>query len=112
LSQTWRDTENGESRCWYFNPFDADGKNIKGKHANLVFHLDNIVIKNANDINQLNKYSFYGKVLPAKIDYEKLSPYSVFRLRDVIQHTLRQNSQIAKSTIHYPMRCHLKSLFH
>jgi hypothetical protein len=68
-------------------------------------------MKKANDINQLNKDSFYSKVLPAKIDYEKLSPYFASRPHDVIQHNLRQTTQIAKSTIHYPMRHHLKSRF-
>jgi hypothetical protein len=53
----------------------------------------------------------YSKALPAKIDYQKLFPYFAFRPRDVIQHTLRQTTQLAKSTIHYPMRCHLKSRF-
>jgi hypothetical protein len=48
--------------------------NVKGKHANLVFHLDAVVMKNANHINKLSKDSFYSKALPAKIDYEKLSP--------------------------------------
>jgi hypothetical protein len=65
-------------------------------------------MKNANDINQLNKDSFYSKALPAKIDYEILSPYFAFRPHDVIQHTLRQTTQLAKSTIHYPMKHHLK----
>jgi hypothetical protein len=41
----------------------------------------------------------------------KLSPYFAFRPRDVIQHTLRQTTQLAKSTIHYQMRFHLKSRF-
>jgi hypothetical protein len=68
-------------------------------------------MKNANDINQSNKDSFYSKALPANIDYEKLSPYFAFRPYDVIQHTLRQKTQLAKSTNHYPMRCHLKSRF-
>jgi hypothetical protein len=49
--------------------------------------------------------------LTAKIDYEKLSPYFAFRPYDVIQHTLRQTTQLAKSTIHYPMRFHLKNRF-
>jgi hypothetical protein len=69
------------------------------------------VIKNANGLDQLNKDSFYSKALPAKIDYEKISPYFAFRPHDVIQHTLRQTTQLAKSTIHHPMRCHLKSRF-
>jgi hypothetical protein len=33
------------------------------------------------------------------------------RPHDVIQHTLRQTTQLAKSTIHYPMKRHLKSRF-
>jgi hypothetical protein len=68
-------------------------------------------MKNNNDLNQLNKDSFYRKALPAKIDYEKLSSYFAFRPHDVIQHTLRQTTKLAKSTIHYPMRRHLKSRF-
>jgi hypothetical protein len=68
-------------------------------------------MKHANDMNQLNKDYFYSKALPAKIDYEKLSSYFAFRPLDVIQHTLRQTTQLAKSTIHYPMRHHLKSSF-
>jgi hypothetical protein len=44
-------------------------------------------------------------------DHEKLSPYFVFCPHDVIQHTLRQTTQLAKSTIHYPMIFHLKSRF-
>jgi hypothetical protein len=95
----------------YFDPSDAHDTNFKGKHANLLFHLDTIVMKNANDINQLNKDSFYSKALPAKIDYEKLSLYFAFRPHDVIQHTLRQTTQLAKSTSHYLMRHHLKSRF-
>jgi hypothetical protein len=68
-------------------------------------------MKNANDINQFNKDSFYSKDLSAKVDYEKLSPYFAFRPHDVIQHTSRQTTQLAKSTIHYPIRSYLKSRF-
>jgi hypothetical protein len=95
----------------YFYPSDAHDTNVKGKYASLVFHLDAVVMKNANDINQLNKDSFHRKALPAKIKYEKLSPYFAFRPHDIIQHNLRQTTQIAKSTIHYPMRRHIKSSF-
>jgi hypothetical protein len=42
----------------YFDPSDAHNTNVKGKYANLVFHLDTIVMKDANDLNQLNKDSF------------------------------------------------------
>jgi hypothetical protein len=60
--------EQGNAKLSYFDLFDT---NVKGKYANLVFHLDTVVMKNANDINQFNKDSFYSKFLPAKIDYEK-----------------------------------------
>jgi hypothetical protein len=82
--------EQGIPKFLHFDPSDAHDTNVKGKYANLVFHLDTAVMKNANDINQLNKDSFHcNKVLPAKIYYEKLSPYFAFRPHDVIQHTLR-----------------------
>jgi hypothetical protein len=95
----------------YFDPSDNHRTIDKGNHENLVFHLDTVVMKDANDLNQLNKDSSYIKALPAKIDYEKLSPYFAFRPHDVLQHSFRQTTQLAKSTIHYPMRCHLKSRF-
>jgi hypothetical protein len=53
----------------------------------------------------------YSKALPSNTDYVRLSPYFAFRPHDVIQNTLRQTTQLAKSTIHYPMRRHLKSRF-
>jgi hypothetical protein len=40
-----------------------------------------------------------------------ISPYFALHPHDVIQHTLRQTTQLAKSTIHYPMRRHLKKRF-
>jgi hypothetical protein len=95
----------------YFDPSDAHDTNFRGKHANLLFHLDIVVIKNAIDLNQLNKDYFYSKALPAKIDYEILSPYFAFRPHDVKHYTFRQTTQLVKSTIHYPMRCHLKTRF-
>jgi hypothetical protein len=95
----------------YFDPSDAHDTNVKGKYANLVFHLETVVMKDVNDLHQSNKDSFYSKALPAKIDYERLSPYFAFRPHDVIQHTLRQTTQLTYSTIHYPMRHHLKSRF-
>jgi hypothetical protein len=50
----------------YFDPSDAHEQTSKGNHTNLVFHLDTIVMKNAYDIYQLKKDSFYSKVFPAK----------------------------------------------
>jgi hypothetical protein len=83
----------------------------KERYANLVFHLDTIAMKNASDINQLNNDLSYRKALPAEVDYENLSPYFASHPLDVIQHTLRQTTQLVKSTIHYPLRRHLKSRF-
>jgi hypothetical protein len=103
--------EKGIPKLSYFDPSDAHDTNVKRKYVNLVFHLDTVVMKDANDLNQLNKDSFYSKALPTKIYYEKLSPYFVFLPNDGIQHTLRQTTRQAKSTIHYPMRRHLKSRF-
>jgi hypothetical protein len=42
----------------YFDPSNGHDTNVKEKYANLVFHLDTIVMKNPNDINQLNNDSF------------------------------------------------------
>jgi hypothetical protein len=84
--------EQGIPKPSYFDPSNANDTNIKIKYANIVFHLDTFVMKNANDINQLNKDSFYSNILPAKIGYEKLSPCFAFRPHDVIQHTLRQTT--------------------
>jgi hypothetical protein len=83
-----------------YDPFqtptsDAHDTNVIGKLANLVFHLDTIVMKYANDINQLNKDSFYGNALAAKVDYDKLSPYFEFHIYDVIKHTIRQTASLA-----------------
>jgi hypothetical protein len=58
----------------YFDTSDAHDTNVKVKYANLVFHLDTIVMKNANDINQLNKESFYSKALPAKLTMKNYHP--------------------------------------
>jgi hypothetical protein len=59
----------------------------------------------------VNTDQHYSKALPSNIDYERLSPYFEFRPHDVIQNTLRQTTQLTMSTIHYPMRRHLKSRF-
>jgi hypothetical protein len=58
-------------------------------------------MKDANDINQLNKDSFYSKALADKLDYENYHPTLHSALHDIIQHTLRQTTQISKSTIQY-----------
>jgi Ulp1 family protease len=58
----------------YFDSSDAHDKIVKGNHANLVFHLDTIVMKNANDINQLNKDSFTANLYMLKLTMKKYHP--------------------------------------
>jgi hypothetical protein len=50
--------ERGIPKLSCFDPSDAYDTNVKGNHANQVFHLDTIVMENAHDINQSNKDSF------------------------------------------------------
>jgi hypothetical protein len=56
-----------------------------------------------NHVVPMNADPHCSKALPSKIDYERLSTYFAFRPHDVILNTLRQTTQLAKSTIHYPM---------
>jgi hypothetical protein len=58
----------------YFDPSDAHDTNVKGKYANIVFHLDTAVMKDANDINQINKDSFYSKALHDKFTMKNYHP--------------------------------------
>jgi hypothetical protein len=63
--------------------------------------------ENANSKKMINvDYSIlvntdphFSKALPSKIDYKRSSPYFLFRPHYVIQHTLRQTTQLAKSTM-------------
>jgi hypothetical protein len=82
---------------------------FNGNPACLVFHADTIQRTNVEYSIMVNIDPHFGKALPSKIDYESLSPYFAYRPHDIIQHTLRQTTLLAKSTIHYPMRRHLKS---
>jgi hypothetical protein len=84
---------------------------ITGKPAHLVFHVDSIQKTNIEDSIFVKTDPHFSKAQPSKIDYDMLSPYFAYRPHDVIQHTLRQTTQLAKSIIHYPMQRHLKSRF-
>ena len=101
---------NGQKVSFY-DPSDSLMNNIKGKPAHLIFHADNVQKTNLDNSIFVDRDPHFSKALPSKIDYERLSPYFAFRPHDVIQHTLRQTTQLAKSTVHYPMRRHLKSRF-
>jgi hypothetical protein len=58
----------------YVDPSNAHNKNVKGKHTNLVFHLDTIAMNNANSINQLHKDSFYSKPCLLKLTMRNYHP--------------------------------------
>jgi hypothetical protein len=84
---------------------------VESSKSHLVLHADTVQKTNIDSSILVNADPHYSKALPSKIDYERLSPYFAFRPHDVIQHTLRQTTQLAKSTVHYPMQRHLKSQF-
>jgi hypothetical protein len=62
------------SKLSYFDPSDAHDTNVRGKYANLVFHLDTIVMKNANDMNQLNRILFIEKPYLLKLTMKNYHP--------------------------------------
>jgi hypothetical protein len=95
----------------FCDPSDSQFDDIPGQPAYLVFHADTIQKANIDNSTLVNADPHYSKALPSKIDYERLSPYFAFRPHDVIQHTLRQTTQLAKSTVNYPLQCHLRSQF-
>jgi hypothetical protein len=96
----------------FYDPSDLHVNNANGKPAHLVFHADTIQKTNVEDSILVNiDPHHFSKALPSKIDYETLSPYFAYRPHDVVQHTLRQTTQLAKSTFHYLMRRHLISRF-
>jgi hypothetical protein len=92
----------------FFDPPDLREAHLKEKPAHLIFHVYSIKDCTINFKVPTTSDPHYSKALHIKIDYEKLSPYFAFRPRDVIQHTLQQTTELAKSTIHYPMQRHLK----
>ena len=51
------------------------------------------------------------RAVPAKINYDKLLPYFLYRPKRVIQKTLENTTQLAKAVVNTPLRRHLKSRF-
>ena len=51
------------------------------------------------------------RALPAKVDYDKLSKYFLYRPREVIRKTLENSTQLAKAQISYPLKRHIRSRF-
>jgi hypothetical protein len=79
----------------FYDPSDSQIDDIPGQPAYLVFHADTVQKTNIDNSILVNADPHYSKALPSKIDYERLSPYFAFRPHDVIQHTLRQTTQLA-----------------
>ena len=77
--------------------------------ATPVFHVD--YVQDIEDIAPTCSEQHHSKVVPGKVDDEKISPYFAFCPHEVIPPTVQQTTQLAKSTIHFPIRRHLKSLF-
>jgi hypothetical protein len=95
----------------FFNPSDSFKSNLKGNPACILFHKDTVAEAMVNYITPVRTDPNYTKALLSKIYYEKLSLCFTFRSHEVIQHILQQTTQLAKSTIHYPMRHQQKSRF-
>jgi hypothetical protein len=73
---------------------------VNGKPAHLVFLADTIQRTNVEDSILVNiDPHHFSKALPSNIDYERFSPYFAYRPHDIVKHTLRQTTQLAKSTI-------------
>jgi hypothetical protein len=66
--------EQGIPKLSYFDPSDAHDTNVKGKYASLLFHLDTVVMKDANDINQLNKDFFIAKTYLLTLNMKNYHP--------------------------------------
>ena len=95
----------------FFDPSDAFNLSLNGRPASPVFHVDSVQKADIEVLSPNCSEPHYSKAVPGKIDYENLSPYFAFLPHEVIRHTLQQTTQLAKSTIHFPMRRHLKSRF-
>jgi hypothetical protein len=71
--------------------------------VHLIFFADSIKECMIHSMVSTSTDCHYDKTLPSKTAYEKLSPCFAFRPHDVIQHILQQATQLAKSTIHFPI---------
>jgi hypothetical protein len=88
----------------FFDPSDSIGDMLKGIPSYLIFHADTVHWASINNVMPIPADPHLSKVLPGKIDYEMLSPYFSFQPHDIKQQTLWQTTQLAQSTIHYPIR--------
>jgi hypothetical protein len=104
-------SQHNHQKMPFYDPADLQMNNVNGEPAHIVFHADSVQKTNVEESVLLNIDPHFSQALHSKIDYESLSPYFAFKPHDVIQQTLSQTKQLAKSTIHYPMQCQLRSQF-
>jgi hypothetical protein len=95
-------------------PYDSSDtyeNSIFGKPTILTFCAKMMMKVQVAQAMPVNTYLYYSKAVPSIIDNEILLPNFAFRPHDVIQNTLRQTTQLAKSIMHHPMKRYLKSRF-
>ena len=110
--QPTNDTGNNvTTKMSFFDPSDSFKSTLKGHLACPLFKIETFKEAMVSYTAPVRTDPNYTKALPSKIDYEKLSPCLVLRPHEVIQNTLQQTMQLAKSTIHYPMQRHLEIKF-
>ena len=86
---------------------DSDEEDTSAYNVNIQQTFGLTPLAKEDDKYQYNVH----RALPSKVDYEKISPYFGFRPKRIIQETLRNTTQLAKSVIRQPMRRHLLSRF-
>ena len=81
-------------------------------HIDLVAAVNNFhkVEDDMDKADLAGKFKMH-RAVPAKIDYDKMAPYFLYRPKNVIQKTLENTTQLAKAVINTPLRRHLKKIF-
>ena len=92
----------------------VDGYDFKTEQL----HIDLVAAVNTSHKaeDDMDKGDLAGKfkihrVVPAKIDFDKLAPYFLYSPHSVIRKTLENTTQLAKAVINTLLRRHLKSRF-
>ena len=78
-------------------------------HLDLMAAVNNMhKIDDDENIKEALGSSHLKRTIPAKINYNKLAPYMLYRSKQVIRKTLENTTQLAKAIVHSPMRRHFK----
>ena len=81
-------------------------------HLDLMAAVNNLHKVNDDKVKEGLGKSHIRRAIPAKVDYDRVSPYLLYRSKEVIKKTMENTTQLAKAVINSPMRRHLKSRFH